>query len=116
MDITPTVLALVGNEPLKKSEGENLLRYVNSASMPSMSCTLLSRRETAGAEQLFFGLRTQDVKYILDASSTSEWLYNLRKDREEQRDISQEQPGTLMTAREVIQRERSSLDKSGLVD
>jgi arylsulfatase A-like enzyme len=116
MDITPTVLALVGNEPLKKSEGENLLRYVNSASMPSMSCTLLSRQDSKQGAQFFFGLRTQDVKYIREASSEKEWLFNLKKDRAETKDISHEQPGTLVTAREVIYRERSSLEKSGLMD
>ena len=44
MDITPTVLGAVGNEPLKRSEGENLLRYVNNPTQPSMSCSLMGRQ------------------------------------------------------------------------
>lgn len=81
MDITPTVLGAVGNEPLKRSEGENLLRYVNNPTQPSMSCSLMGRQAPHQGGGALFGLRTQDVKYLVDVAADEEFLFNLKTDR-----------------------------------
>ena len=56
-----------------------------------------------------FGLRTQDVKYLVDVSADEEYLYNLKSDREELLNIAGEQWETVLQAREVVQRERDSM-------
>jgi arylsulfatase A-like enzyme len=114
MDITPTVLAAVGNEPLKRSEGENLLTYVNTASLPAMSCTLLGRNAPVLGGGALFGLRTQDVKYIIDVAADIESLFNLKTDRLEALDIAEGQYDTVLHAREVVNQERSSLQDQGV--
>ena len=109
MDITPTVLRAIGNEPLKRSEGESLLRYVNSESLPSMSCSLMGRQAPHQGGGALFGLRTQDVKYLVDVASNEEYLFNLETDRAESTNIASEQWETVMQAREVVQKERDSM-------
>ena len=109
MDITPTVLGAVGNEPLKRSEGENLLGYVGAPSQPSMSCSLMGRQAPHQGGGALFGLRTQDVKYLVDVAADEEYLYNLKSDREELLNIAGEQWETVLQAREVVQRERDSM-------
>lgn len=114
MDITPTLLAAVGNDPLERSEGENLLTYVNTPSLAAMSCTLLGRNAPVLGGGALFGLRTQDVKYILDVASDKEFLFNLKTDRLEQLDIADGQYDTVLHAREVVNQERSSLQDQGV--
>jgi arylsulfatase A-like enzyme len=114
MDITPTILAAVGNEPLERSEGENLLTYVNTPSLPPMSCTLLGRNAPVLGGGALFGLRTQDVKYIIDVAADKELLFNLKTDRLEKLDISDGQYDTVLHAREVVNQERSSLQDQGV--
>ena len=109
MDITPTVLGAVGNEPLKRSEGENLLRYVNNPTQPSMSCSLMGRQAPHQGGGALFGLRTQDVKYLVDVTADEEYLFNLRTDRAESTNIATEQWDTVLKAREVVQKERDSM-------
>jgi arylsulfatase A-like enzyme len=114
MDITPTILAAVGNDPLERSEGENLLTYVNTPSLPAMSCTLLGRKAPVLGGGALFGLRTQDVKYIIDVGADKELLFNLKTDRLEKLDISDGQYDTVLHAREVVNQERSSLQDQGV--
>jgi arylsulfatase A-like enzyme len=113
MDITPTVLAAVGNEPLERSEGENLLAYVNTPSRPSMSCTLMGRQAPAMGAGALFGLRTQDVKVILDVAADRAFMFNLKTDRLEQDDISEAQVDTILQARAMIDQERAATAQQG---
>jgi arylsulfatase A-like enzyme len=113
MDITPTILAAVGNDPLERSDGENLLAYVNTPSRTSMSCSLYGRKAPSSGGGALFGLRTQDVKYILDVEADQELLFDLKSDRAEQKDIAEGQYDTILQAREVVQQVRSALEDQG---
>jgi arylsulfatase A-like enzyme len=113
MDITPTILAAVGNEPLEHGGGENLLGYVNTPSRAAMSCSLYGRKAPAEGGGALFGLRTQAVKYILDVEADQELLFDLKTDRAEQKDIAEGQYDTVLQAREVVKQERSALQDQG---
>jgi hypothetical protein len=55
------------------------------------------------------GLRTAEVKYLIDEATGEELLFDLVEDREESTDISSSQPGAVSQARSVVMVDRGAL-------
>ena len=58
------------------------------------------------------GLRTSEVKYLVDESSGDEMMFNLNEDPYEMVDISSSQPGAVSQARSVVMVDRGALGES----
>ncbi len=111
-DLAPTILSVLGLEPLPEASGVSLLTWINTPDAPSMSTTLLGRRTPSLGDGRMLGLRTAEVKYLVDESSGEEWMYNLIDDPLEANDISSSQPGAVDQARGVVMVDRGALDVS----
>jgi hypothetical protein len=97
---------------LPEASGVSLLTWINTPDAPSMSTTLLGRRSPSLGDGRMLGLRTSEVKYLVDESSGEEWMYNLIDDPLEANDISSSQPGAVEQARGVVMVDRGALDVS----
>ena len=58
------------------------------------------------------GLRTAEVKYLVDESSGEEMMFNLIEDPNEMVDISASQPGAVSQARGVVMVDRGALGET----
>jgi len=112
MDLAPTILSVLGLEPLPEASGVSLISWINAPEAPSMSSTLLGRRTPSLGEGRMLGLRTSEVKYIVDESSGEEMMFNLVDDPLEANDISESQPGAVAQARSVVMVDRGALVES----
>ena len=111
-DLAPTILDILGLEPLPDASGVSLLTWIDAPDAPSMSTTLLGRRTPSLGEGRMLGLRTAEVKYLVDESSGDEMMFNLIEDPYELVDISSSQPGAVSQARSVVMVDRGALGES----
>jgi arylsulfatase A-like enzyme len=111
-DLAPTILDILGLEPLPDASGVSLLTWIGAPDAPSMSTTLLGRRTPSLGEGRMLGLRTSEVKYLVDESSGDEMMFNLNEDPYEMVDISSSQPGAVSQARSVVMVDRGALGES----
>jgi arylsulfatase A-like enzyme len=87
IDIVPTILDLLGYQPLKKFQGRSLLPLIKGQNLP---------RKAAISEYYFiegiegYSYRTEDYKYILKLERGKRYneLYNLSGDPEEQHNLA----------------------------
>ncbi|MBK9647648.1 MAG: sulfatase [Deltaproteobacteria bacterium] len=129
MDVAPTALKVISLDPMKLSEGVELLRYATGEQTQSLVADLFGRKTADLSQGCLFGLRSAwaeapaaappgatpgaeaapaavaptesgaRVKYILDPDAKSEALYDLTKDPGELTNIAQGQALAVEAAR-----------------
>ena len=105
MDITPTVLGAVGNEPSSQRGREPAaLRQQSHAAKHVLQSHGRQAPQLQGWGP--FGLRTSGRQVPGGCHPDEEYLFNLRTDRAESTNIATEQWDTVLKAREVVQKRR----------
>jgi arylsulfatase A-like enzyme len=110
MDLAPTVLDYLRLDPLKPSEGRELLGYAEKVRHASLPTTLIGRKTGALDRGSLLGFRTgrpheqegRPLKYIWDLDEQREMLFDLVGDPDELNDISAEHPELVEQARGVV--------------
>ncbi len=89
LDILPTVASYLGLEPKKFWQGRNLLDAAEAAAVPVFSKTRAAEpRSNIDLEAVVF----DGYKYIVDAVSNKQFLYNLKNDPGELHNLLKEEP------------------------
>jgi arylsulfatase A-like enzyme len=86
VDILPTVLDYLGIDPLESAQGESLLGLVGGPEGGTKRATL--SQDTVIKTR--YGLRTDQVKLIMDLKAPRRELYDLREDPHEKVDVAGE--------------------------
>jgi arylsulfatase A-like enzyme len=86
VDILPTILDYLGIDPPETAQGESLLGLVEGPEGRSKHAVL----SQDSINQTRYGLRTDDVKLVMDLKWSRRELYDLRQDPKEQIDVSAE--------------------------
>lgn len=116
MDIPATILSWLRMDPLSPSEGEDLLPYALGNSSQPLTASLVGRRTASLEEGSLYGLRTgkgstrasSAIKYILDADTGTQWLFDLEADPQETTDLADQQPQVIETCRAFVNEERAT--------
>ena len=102
MDLANTVLDYLKIDPMKASEGVELMGYAEGVRSKTIWSSLVGRRARSFAEGALVGMRSNGVKYIRDIVTGEESLYHLLEDPKELVDLKNEQPEVLEKARRLI--------------
>lgn len=107
MDVLPSILSVVGIDPIGSAEGIDLTRYLGGARAVSVWCSLLGRDREGG---WLLGYRNDGVKYTRRADGSEEALYDVDVDAAEQVDVSEQQEGAIEQLRGLLRSEGKALD------
>ncbi len=106
LDLPQTALRYADLDPLGEAEGVELLSYLSGDRKASLWASVLARDVD---DSWWMGVRTDDVKYVVEVGTEDERLYDLVEDPEAQDDISSGQPAATASAGQSLQGERAAL-------
>jgi choline-sulfatase len=103
IDLSPTVLELMGQKPLEAFMGKSLVPEVFGAPAPERDVILLELTEDSHNPQRSAVL-AGDYKLIVHDAGSVYQLYNLKDDPGEERDLAKSQPDKLAEMKQVYSR------------
>jgi len=107
LDVAATAMALAGSESSKDLDGVNLIPYWSGEKKGLPERSLFWRWSTQAAT------RSGDWKYLRGGSR--EYLFNLKNDPEEKKNLAKEEPEKLQTLRKSLENWTEELTPKGLL-